>query len=105
MKWSLVALLLGLSPAFAAGGVETLTITLTTPAGGTLTVTKTLPDADLQKLQDAYSAGIVADGRAAPTVPQIFTEMTNRWVQQTIEYVRSYNQSVAAAAVARIAVQ
>ena len=100
----MLALTLAMLLASAVAWAETLTITLTTP-GGPLTATRIISGADLNKLQTAYSAGMVAAGNATPTTGDVFTEMTKRWVASTIDYVRDYYNQQAKAAVSSIVVQ
>ena len=87
-----------------AASAETLTITLTTP-GGPLTMTRTISGVDLNKLQTAYSAGLVAAGVSSPTSANVFAEMTRWWVSSTIDYVRDYYDAQARATVPSITVQ
>lgn len=96
-KIIIAAMLTVLSPtAEAACPAQTITITLST-AGGPLSATKCISNADITALQTAFASPLIASGIAVPTPAQEWTAATDMLAQTLNSYVLQYAQGQAQA--------
>src|SRR5690348_9436230 len=87
-----MALLLLAAPATAG----TITIQYKNDAGTTVgTLSKTVNDAGMARIETAYGATLIANGNPSPTTAQELTAMVNQWIAATQNFVQGYEQATA----------